>query len=119
MTGLVDRSEDRGLMAREPNEDDGRAIDVFRSSAAFRNCSSACSVRIPPRLMSNRQAFLALQSVADEIAIGATQSTLGSAPSGSQDWVVDSTVAMISAGEIRDGSKAFGVTPPFHCVARR
>src|SRR5262245_51950232 len=29
MTGLVDRAEERGLMARAPNEDDGRVIDVF------------------------------------------------------------------------------------------
>jgi len=29
MTGLVDRAEKRGLMARAPNSDDGRAIDVF------------------------------------------------------------------------------------------
>ncbi len=29
MTGLVDRAEKRGLMARAPNADDGRAIDVF------------------------------------------------------------------------------------------
>lgn len=29
MTGLVDRAEQRGLMARAPNPDDGRAIDVF------------------------------------------------------------------------------------------
>lgn len=29
MTGLVDRAEKRGLMARAPNQDDGRAIDVF------------------------------------------------------------------------------------------
>jgi len=29
MTGLVDRAETRGLMARAPNEDDGRGIDVF------------------------------------------------------------------------------------------
>ena len=29
MTGLVDRAEARGLMARAPSEDDGRAIDVF------------------------------------------------------------------------------------------
>jgi DNA-binding MarR family transcriptional regulator len=29
MTGLVDRAEQRGLMARAPNKDDGRAIDVF------------------------------------------------------------------------------------------
>jgi len=29
MTGLVDRAEKRGLLARAPNPDDGRAIDVF------------------------------------------------------------------------------------------
>ena len=29
MTGLVDRAEKRGLMARAPAPDDGRAIDVF------------------------------------------------------------------------------------------
>jgi len=29
MTGLVDRAEKRGLMARAPNREDGRAIDVF------------------------------------------------------------------------------------------
>jgi DNA-binding MarR family transcriptional regulator len=29
MTGLVDRAEKRGLLARAPSEDDGRAIDVF------------------------------------------------------------------------------------------
>jgi DNA-binding MarR family transcriptional regulator len=29
MTGLVDRAEKRGLMARAPNSEDGRAIDVF------------------------------------------------------------------------------------------
>lgn len=29
MSGLVDRAERRGLVAREPNPDDGRAIDVF------------------------------------------------------------------------------------------
>ncbi|MGC4088166.1 MAG: MarR family transcriptional regulator [Polyangiaceae bacterium] len=29
MTGLVDRAEKRGLMARAPNPDDGRAVDVF------------------------------------------------------------------------------------------
>lgn len=29
MTGLVDRAEKRGLMARAPNAEDGRAIDVF------------------------------------------------------------------------------------------
>jgi MarR family transcriptional regulator, organic hydroperoxide resistance regulator len=34
MTGLVDRAEDRGLMARAPNEDDGRAIDVFLTKDA-------------------------------------------------------------------------------------
>src|SRR5437763_7734423 len=76
-----------------------------------------CGCRHEGRLKSNRQAFVALQSVADEIAIGARQSTLGSAASGSQDWVVDSAVAMIRAGEIRDGSKAFGGAPPFPCLA--
>jgi DNA-binding MarR family transcriptional regulator len=29
MTGLVDRAEKRGLVARAPSEDDGRAIEVF------------------------------------------------------------------------------------------
>lgn len=29
MTGLVDRAEERGLMARAPNPDDARAVDVF------------------------------------------------------------------------------------------
>jgi DNA-binding MarR family transcriptional regulator len=29
MTGLVDRAEKRGLLARAPSETDGRAIDVF------------------------------------------------------------------------------------------
>lgn len=29
MTGLVDRAEARGIMARAPSSDDGRAIDVF------------------------------------------------------------------------------------------
>ncbi len=29
LTGLVDRAETRGLMARAPNPDDGRSIDVF------------------------------------------------------------------------------------------
>lgn len=29
MTGLVDRAEKRGLLARAPSADDGRAIDVF------------------------------------------------------------------------------------------
>jgi DNA-binding MarR family transcriptional regulator len=31
MTGLVDRAEKRGLLARAPNESDGRAVDVFLS----------------------------------------------------------------------------------------
>src|SRR5262249_42224017 len=35
MTGLVDRAEKRGLMARAPNEDDGRAIDVFLTKAGL------------------------------------------------------------------------------------
>lgn len=29
LSGLVDRAEKRGLIARAPNPDDGRAIDVF------------------------------------------------------------------------------------------
>jgi DNA-binding MarR family transcriptional regulator len=29
MTGLVDRAEKRGIMARAPSQDDGRAIEVF------------------------------------------------------------------------------------------
>lgn len=29
MSGLVDRAEARGLLAREPSADDGRAIEVF------------------------------------------------------------------------------------------
>ena len=29
MTGLVDRAEKRGLLARAPNPEDGRAVDVF------------------------------------------------------------------------------------------
>jgi DNA-binding MarR family transcriptional regulator len=29
MTGLVDRAEKRGLLARAPSESDGRAVDVF------------------------------------------------------------------------------------------
>lgn len=29
MTGLVDRAEKRGLLARAPSETDGRAVDVF------------------------------------------------------------------------------------------
>ena len=31
MTGLVDRAEKRGLLARAPNASDGRAVDVFLS----------------------------------------------------------------------------------------
>lgn len=31
MTGLVDRAEKRGLLARAPNTTDGRAVDVFLS----------------------------------------------------------------------------------------
>ena len=33
MTGLVDRAEKRGLLARAPNARDGRAVDVFLSPA--------------------------------------------------------------------------------------
>lgn len=33
MTGLVDRAEKRGLLARAPNADDGRAVDVFLTRA--------------------------------------------------------------------------------------
>ena len=33
MTGLVDRAEKRGLLERAPNVTDGRAVDVFLSSA--------------------------------------------------------------------------------------
>jgi DNA-binding MarR family transcriptional regulator len=33
MSGLVDRAEKRGLLARAPNPDDGRAVDVFLSLA--------------------------------------------------------------------------------------
>lgn len=29
MTGLIDRAEKRGLLAREPSAEDGRAIEVF------------------------------------------------------------------------------------------
>jgi DNA-binding MarR family transcriptional regulator len=37
MTGLVDRAEERGLLARAPNPHDGRAIDVYltRDGAAL------------------------------------------------------------------------------------
>ncbi|GAB3881909.1 MarR family transcriptional regulator [Kibdelosporangium lantanae] len=31
MTGLVDRAEKRGLLLRAPNEQDGRAVDVYLS----------------------------------------------------------------------------------------
>lgn len=33
MTGLVDRAEQRGLLARAPNPTDGRAVDVFLTPA--------------------------------------------------------------------------------------
>jgi len=33
MSGLIARAEKRGLVARAPNEDDGRATDVFLTSA--------------------------------------------------------------------------------------
>ncbi len=33
MTGLVDRAEKRGLLARAPSASDGRAVDVFLSPA--------------------------------------------------------------------------------------
>jgi len=36
MTGLVDRAEKRGLMARAPNDDDGRAIDVFLTAEGLK-----------------------------------------------------------------------------------
>jgi DNA-binding MarR family transcriptional regulator len=32
ITGLVDRAEKRGLLARAPNPNDGRAVDVFLST---------------------------------------------------------------------------------------
>jgi DNA-binding MarR family transcriptional regulator len=35
MSGLVDRAERRGLLARAPNADDGRAVDVFMTSAGL------------------------------------------------------------------------------------
>jgi DNA-binding MarR family transcriptional regulator len=35
MTGLVDRAEKRGLMARAPSAEDGRAIDVFLTNAGL------------------------------------------------------------------------------------
>ncbi len=37
MTGLIDRAEERGLLARAPSADDGRAMDVFltREGAAL------------------------------------------------------------------------------------
>ncbi|WP_431278002.1 MarR family winged helix-turn-helix transcriptional regulator [Leifsonia poae] len=33
MSGLVDRAERRGLLARAPSADDGRAVDVFLTDA--------------------------------------------------------------------------------------
>jgi DNA-binding MarR family transcriptional regulator len=33
ISGLVDRAEKRGLLKREPNPDDGRAVDVFLTAA--------------------------------------------------------------------------------------
>lgn len=33
MSGLIARAEKRGLVAREPNEEDGRATDVFLTTA--------------------------------------------------------------------------------------
>lgn len=36
MSGLIARAEKRGLVARAPNEEDGRATDVFLTSAGAR-----------------------------------------------------------------------------------
>src|SRR6478735_6130123 len=36
MSGLVDRAEKRGLLARAPNPDDGRAVDVYLTVAGAR-----------------------------------------------------------------------------------
>ncbi len=36
MSGLIARAENRGLVARAPNEEDGRATDVFLTSAGAR-----------------------------------------------------------------------------------
>ena len=33
LSGLVDRAERRGLVQREPNPDDGRAVDVFLTTS--------------------------------------------------------------------------------------
>ena len=33
LTGLVDRAQKRGLLARAPNAEDGRAVDVFLTAA--------------------------------------------------------------------------------------
>lgn len=35
MSGLIARAEKRGLVARAPNEEDGRATDVFLTSEGF------------------------------------------------------------------------------------
>lgn len=36
MSGLITRAEKRGLVARAPNEEDGRATDVFLTSAGVK-----------------------------------------------------------------------------------
>lgn len=35
LSGLIDRAERRGLVARGPNADDGRAVDVFMTPAGL------------------------------------------------------------------------------------
>jgi DNA-binding MarR family transcriptional regulator len=68
MTGLVDRAEKRGLMARAPSADDGRAVDVFltnegmrlaeRLHAQLREALSPLTQRLSPADRRHLQALL-------------------------------------------------------------
>ncbi|HYQ18222.1 MAG TPA: MarR family transcriptional regulator [Polyangiaceae bacterium] len=68
MTGLVDRAEKRGLMARAANQDDGRAIDVFltaeglklaqRVEAHWQDAMAPLTARLKPSEQKLLQALL-------------------------------------------------------------
>ena len=68
MTGLVDRAEQRGLMARAPNPEDGRAIDVFltkeglkfaeRAQAQFQDAMAPFTARLKASEQKSLQELL-------------------------------------------------------------
>ena len=78
ITGLVDRAEKRGLMARAPNVDDGRATDVFLTKEGLR-----LAVRVESELEGAMAPLVARLSVVDRRKLRELLERLLDGPEGS------------------------------------